>query len=65
MAGAYPLRTGLQVVQSNCGVFFKELYQKLFPKAWLSLPRHRKGTFLGTDWVVRVVWTSYRDYEAK
>ena len=41
MAGAYPLRTGLQVVQSNCGVFFKELYQKLFPKAWL-------GTFLGT-----------------
>ena len=49
MPGAYlPLSTGLQVVRSNCGVFFKELYQKLFPKAWLSLPRHRKGTFLGT-----------------
>ena len=49
MPGAYlPLSTGLQVVQSNSGVFFKELYQKLFPKAWLSPPRHRKGTFLGT-----------------
>lgn len=49
MPGAYlPLSTGLEVVRSNCGVFFKELYQKLFPKAWLSPPRHRKGTFLGT-----------------
>ena len=47
-AGAYPLSTGLQVVWSNCGVFFKELYQKPFPKSWLSPPRHRKGGFLGT-----------------